>query len=129
MPAGQLADPLVDPLPSSQVATVIEIRFDSPLDNLRLQKPSSKILNGSGHTRYDQAAMEGVNLALSHTPKEEQPPAGQRGVFFLAADFSINSYVPIAGLGTELVLPLLDPIVPAKVSMKSKVKLTAVYLP
>lgn len=123
------ADPPVDPgieaRGFNEVAVMIEIRFGptgAPEDRPRL-------IEGSGHPLYDRAALAGVERALEAWRDEPRPPGPARAVVALRGKVEVASRLPLCGLGFDLILPLLDPVIPARTTLATRVDLVALYGP
>ncbi len=99
-----------------RVVTLIEVRFGAAgedraagSDAAAPATATAHILLPSGHPRYDAAALDGVRLALERLGASAAPVGQPRAVYALSTEFRLQSHIPIAGLGLELLFTALAP--------------------
>lgn len=119
-------DPLVDPRLETHgfndVAVLVEIHFGptGACDDY------PRLIESSGHPLYDRAALAGVEGALEAWRDQPRPPGPARVVFALRAKVEVASRLHLCGLGFDLVLPLLDPVIPATTTLTTRIDLVAI---
>jgi hypothetical protein len=115
----RIANPLLPAQRIDRVTALFEVRFD--VDGL----PKLRLYESSGYAQYDQAALEALATAIAQDPLE-RPDGAAVALYAATSDIEIVSSLPVSGLGLELVLPLLDPLIPAKKRLNSHVELLSV---
>jgi hypothetical protein len=116
------ADPRLEQSRFNSFVALVEIRFGEPGE-----APGASLVEGSGHPLYDRAALAGVEKALDSGWLEDLPPGPTRAVYALFGQVNISSVLPIAGLGADLVLPLLDPVIPTSKGLSTRVELVSLH--
>ncbi len=103
------------------VSTLVEVRLGSQGD---LQ---ARLLRGSGHPLYDQAAVESVLRGLRHTLADDLPPGPARAHFEVSARYTILPPMPVVGFGFDLMLGYFELMYPLKKMVQGQVRMVALY--
>ena len=105
----------------NRVIALVEIRFGS--DGQR----STRLAESSGHTLFDEAAMQGVDKALENKWGDELPEGPVRTIIAMEGHFTILPPLPVVGFTFDEMLGLFDTIYPLKKIVRGKAYLVAVY--
>ncbi|HUU01365.1 MAG TPA: energy transducer TonB [Myxococcota bacterium] len=103
------------------VTAIIEINISSA------GELKARLFESSGHSRFDAAAMAGVERAIANPSQDDLPPGPARSLYSLSARYVILPPLPVVGFAFDLSLGYFDLMYPLKKMVHGQARLLAVY--
>lgn len=87
----------------------------------------ARLFESSGYSRFDAAAMEGVERAIANPNQDDLPPGPASSLYALSARYVILPPLPVVGFAFDLSLGYFDLVYPFKKMVHGQARLLAVY--